>query len=55
MKVLKIKSVLSVCAPIVFKFFAALLWRYLKIKFLLASMKTLNTCENPSSSPLQTA
>jgi hypothetical protein len=55
MKVLKIKSVLSVYAPIVLTFLAALLWRKEKMKFWLASMKTLTNCKNPSSNPLQTA
>jgi hypothetical protein len=56
LKNLKIISVLSVYAPIVFKFFiAALIWRNKKIKFWLASMKTLTNCENPSSNPLQIA
>jgi hypothetical protein len=41
MKVLKIKSVLSVHAPMVFKFFCCLVMEKLEVKFWLASMKTL--------------
>ncbi len=40
LKVLKVKSVFSVYAPLVFKFFGALLWIKYKLNFLLASMKT---------------
>jgi hypothetical protein len=55
LKVLKIKSVLSVYAPIVFKAFYCLGTEKLKDKELATSMKTLINCENPSSNPLQIA
>jgi hypothetical protein len=45
---LKNKSVLSVYAPIVFEFFCCLVIEK-KYKVLLAFMKTLTNCENPSS------
>jgi hypothetical protein len=55
LKVLKIKSVLSVKAPIVFKFFGCLVVENLRIIFWLASIKTLVNCENPYSNPLPIA
>ncbi len=55
-KVLKSsKYVLFLYAAIDCKFFAAFLWRNLKIKFWLTSMKTLTNCENPSSKLLVAA
>jgi hypothetical protein len=56
LKVLKIKSVLSVYAQIVFKFFCCLVMEKIKDEVKACFyMKTLTNCENPSSNPLQTA
>ncbi len=44
-------SILS--AVMVTQFLAALLWRKLKIKFLLASLKSLTNSENPFNNSLQ--
>jgi hypothetical protein len=55
LKVLKIKSVLSVYAPRVFKVFCCLGTEKLKDKELATSMQTLTNCENTSNNPLQIA
>ncbi len=52
---IKIKSILSVLALMVFTIFGCLFVEKIKKKFLLASIKSLTNSENPSSKPLQEA
>jgi hypothetical protein len=49
-------QIITYCiSPIVLKFFCCLVMEKIKDKVLVASMKTLSTCKNPFSYPLQTA